>query len=80
MNECCRQVIPPLLRVDGPYGSLSMRYQRYGRLLLIGGGVGITPLLAILKDVYQLDMSAAAKAKVMLLIHNYCCIITMPLL
>ena len=34
--------------VDGPYGSLTLPYQRYPTLLLVAGGIGITPLASLL--------------------------------
>lgn len=51
------------MRIDSPYGRLPMRYKSYSQLVLVGGGVGVTPLVSILKDVFQLDMSAEAKAR-----------------
>ena len=41
-----------LIRSDGPYGDLSFNYRRYGNLLLAGGGIGITPIISVLKDIY----------------------------
>jgi ferredoxin-NADP reductase len=40
--------LPPL-RLDGPYGHLSLTPDDYSRLLLLGGGVGITPLTSTLR-------------------------------
>ncbi|MGA4542632.1 ferredoxin reductase family protein [Uniformispora flossi] len=34
---------------EGPYGALTGRHQRSGKVLLIAGGVGITPLRALLE-------------------------------
>jgi predicted ferric reductase len=45
-------------RVDGPYGNLTIDYQRYPVILLIAGGIGITPIMGILKDLYRVgDLS-----------------------
>ena len=37
--------------LDGPYGSLTLSYERYPTLLLVAGGIGITPLASILYSV-----------------------------
>jgi len=40
---------PPIttpMRVDGPYGHLSVDFQQYPRVLFMAGGIGITPLIA----------------------------------
>jgi len=38
--------------VDGPYGSLRLDYHRYSHLMLVAGGIGFTPILGLLKDIY----------------------------
>lgn len=44
----------PWIRIDGPYGnSLPSGFRRYAGLCLVGGGVGITPIIGMLKDIYQ---------------------------
>lgn len=40
------------IRSDGPYGVHNFNYRRYGVLVLVGGGVGVTPVISILKDLY----------------------------
>jgi len=40
------------MRVDGPYGKHRVEYRRYPILLLTAGGIGITPIISILKDLY----------------------------
>ncbi|XP_058089938.1 ferric reduction oxidase 6-like [Magnolia sinica] len=37
--------------VEGPYGHESMHHLRYENLVLIAGGIGISPFLAILRDI-----------------------------
>ena len=37
------------MRIDGPYGKLSIHLPTYPSLLLLGGGVGVTPLTSILR-------------------------------
>ena len=39
---------PVKVSVDGPYGSLTIPYERYPTLLLVAGGIGITPLASLL--------------------------------
>ena len=45
------------VRVDGPYGNISFNYKRYENLLLIGAGVGVTPLISVVKDLYNIGVS-----------------------
>jgi len=40
------------IKVDGPYGNLNLNYHRYTNLLLVAGGIGITPILGLLKDLF----------------------------
>ncbi|KAF6137091.1 hypothetical protein GIB67_030855 [Kingdonia uniflora] len=37
---------------EGPYGPVSMDFLRYDSLLLVAGGIGITPFLSILQELY----------------------------
>ncbi|KAI9084739.1 hypothetical protein K1719_033145 [Acacia pycnantha] len=41
----------PKLLIDGPYGAPAQDYKNYEVLLLVGLGIGATPLISILKDV-----------------------------
>ena len=52
------------LRVDGPYGRFSLDHKRYPTVVLIGGGVGVTPLISLLRDVYRTDMSEQRRARI----------------
>jgi len=39
--------------VDGPYGHCAVRWEEYTSLILIAGGIGVTPMIAILDDLYE---------------------------
>ncbi|VVA12646.1 Hypothetical predicted protein [Prunus dulcis] len=41
----------PRLLIDGPYGAPAQDYKEYEVLLLVGLGIGATPLISIVKDV-----------------------------
>lgn len=41
----------PKLLIDGPYGAPAQDYKMYDVLLLVGLGIGATPLISIVKDV-----------------------------
>lgn len=41
----------PKLLIDGPYGAPAQDYKDYDVLLLVGLGIGATPLISIIKDV-----------------------------
>ncbi|KAL8166372.1 hypothetical protein V2J09_007871 [Rumex salicifolius] len=41
----------PKLMIDGPYGAPAQDYKNYDVLLLVGLGIGATPLISIVKDV-----------------------------
>ncbi|KAL6278582.1 hypothetical protein ACE6H2_022183 [Prunus campanulata] len=41
----------PRLQIDGPYGAPAQDYKEYEVLLLVGLGIGATPLISIVKDV-----------------------------
>ncbi|XP_010475733.1 PREDICTED: respiratory burst oxidase homolog protein B [Camelina sativa] len=41
----------PRLLIDGPYGAPAQDYRNYDVLLLVGLGIGATPLISIIRDV-----------------------------
>lgn len=43
----------PWIRIDGPYGHLEFNIRRYECLFLAGGGVGVTPVMGIMKDLFN---------------------------
>jgi len=52
------------VRVDGPYGNLHLNYRRFPAVLLVAGGIGFTPMLGILKDMFDVgDLNPHAKPK-----------------
>ncbi|CAI2162458.1 10792_t:CDS:2 [Funneliformis geosporum] len=42
--------VPLNLRIDGPYGKPSIDFMQYRTVALICGGIGITPMISILRD------------------------------
>eukprot|EP00644_Phytophthora_capsici_P018162 jgi/Phyca11/114016/e_gw1.25.637.1 len=61
---CTRHGIEPEVYVDGYYGaSLKDTYQSYNTVVLIGGGVGMTPLLSVLEDICTTAENRQAQAR-----------------
>ena len=52
-ESCSAENKQALVRCDGPYGDLGFNYRRYGTLLLVGGGIGITPIMSVVRDIYD---------------------------
>ncbi|ETV78069.1 hypothetical protein H257_08280 [Aphanomyces astaci] len=49
-NRLKQHAIPlPSVAIDGPVGAPSMEYANYSTVVLIGGGIGVTPFASILK-------------------------------
>jgi len=44
------KLLPPI-RVDGPYGTASGDVLLYTHIVLVGGGIGVTPFISILKSI-----------------------------
>ncbi|XP_057804279.1 ferric reduction oxidase 8, mitochondrial isoform X2 [Salvia miltiorrhiza] len=44
-----RECIP--VAVEGPYGPASTEFLRYNNLLMVAGGIGVTPFLSILREI-----------------------------
>ncbi|VAH19959.1 unnamed protein product [Triticum turgidum subsp. durum] len=41
----------PKVLIDGPYGAPAQDYKQYDTLLLVGLGIGATPMISIIKDI-----------------------------
>ncbi|CAK4912460.1 unnamed protein product [Aphanomyces euteiches] len=50
-RECEATQQPPVVYMDGFYGASLQLYNEYSTVCLVGGGIGVTPLLAVLEDV-----------------------------
>lgn len=48
--------MPTWICIDGPYGVQDFNYRRYPVLLLAGGGIGITPVMCMMKDMYDVGI------------------------
>ncbi|RIA84808.1 ferric reductase like transmembrane component-domain-containing protein [Glomus cerebriforme] len=42
--------VPLKMRVDGPYGKTSLDFMQHNTVVLVSGGIGITPMISILRD------------------------------
>lgn len=52
----------PRVMIDGPFGSASEDFDKYETVLLVGGGIGVTPFASILKTIwYRLNNFSEAK-------------------
>ena len=51
------------IRVDGPYGLHDFNFRRFPVMLLVGGGVGITPVMGMLKDIYNVGRYTETERK-----------------
>jgi len=55
------------VRVDGPYGHLKLNYRRFPVLVLVAGGIGMTPVMGILRDMFRIgDIDPKARQ------HRHC--------
>jgi predicted ferric reductase len=43
------------IRADGPYGKWPMNYARYPNVMLVCGGVGVTPCIALLRHIFHVN-------------------------
>mmetsp|Transcript_26788 Transcript_26788/g.56565 ORF Transcript_26788/g.56565 Transcript_26788/m.56565 type:complete len:806 (-) Transcript_26788:177-2594(-) len=66
------------IRVDGPYGKLPFNYCRYGSILFVGGGIGITPIIGILKDIFANSENDSKKKTPNLCIKKVSVVWVMP--
>jgi predicted ferric reductase len=47
------------IRVDGPYGKWPFNFARYNTVVLIAGGVGVTPSMALIRHIYHINRITA---------------------
>jgi predicted ferric reductase len=45
------------VRCDGPYGRFTIDFRRFQTVVVVGGGVGVTPCIATLRDIFRVDMT-----------------------
>nr|XP_043606808.1 respiratory burst oxidase homolog protein C-like [Erigeron canadensis] len=50
----------PNVKIDGPYGAPAQDYKKYDVVLLVGLGIGATPMISIVKDIVN-NMKAKQK-------------------
>ncbi|EGZ15305.1 hypothetical protein PHYSODRAFT_506860 [Phytophthora sojae] len=50
-EDCKKDNVLPTIYVDGYYGGSLEMYDEYSTVCLVGGGIGVTPLFAILEDI-----------------------------
>jgi len=58
IQEYCRNATPEQkkklwISVQGPYGNIRLTYWRYPSNILVSAGIGIAPVISILKDCYR---------------------------
>jgi respiratory burst oxidase len=62
LSKTCDQL---WIRVDGPYGNHKLNYRRYPVSLMVGGGIGISPVIGMVKDIYNVgDLSSIDQATI----------------
>nr|API61821.1 respiratory burst oxidase-like protein B [Fragaria x ananassa] len=59
----------PKLLIDGPYGAPAQDYKNYEVLLLVGLGIGATPLISIVKDVLN-NIKRQKELEAQMLVEN----------
>jgi predicted ferric reductase len=50
------------VRADGPYGRVALNFRRYEHVVAVAGGVGITPVLCLFRDLSRYGVGAEAAA------------------
>ncbi|RLN51850.1 hypothetical protein BBJ29_008010 [Phytophthora kernoviae] len=64
-EDCKRNNVLPTVYMDGYYGASLEMYDEYSTVCLVGGGIGVTPLFAILEDIVaKLQQGGSLRQKV----------------
>jgi len=53
----------PWVRIDGPYGVHDFNFRSFPSIMMVGGGVGITPVIGMLKDIYNVGNFSKLESK-----------------
>ncbi|RHY01707.1 hypothetical protein DYB25_004314 [Aphanomyces astaci] len=64
LHELIDQGQFPALFLDGPVGAPTQAYSQYKTILMVGGGIGVTPFASVLKDVVTEMRSRKAGGRV----------------
>eukprot|EP01105_Mastigella_eilhardi_P018833 TRINITY_DN4392_c0_g1_i2.p1 TRINITY_DN4392_c0_g1~~TRINITY_DN4392_c0_g1_i2.p1 ORF type:complete len:1205 (-),score=276.71 TRINITY_DN4392_c0_g1_i2:2925-6539(-) len=51
------------VRADGPYGHFSVPFKRYPVLVLVAGGIGVTPMISVLRGIFGAENADGSEAK-----------------
>ncbi len=53
----------PAVKIDGPYGKVVINPRRYRSLVFVCGGIGVTPMISMLRWYYLINTTAEVAAK-----------------
>ena len=61
--ESCHNGDHPYVRVDGPYGRVVINPRRYASLVFVSGGIGVTPMISMLRWYYLINTPPEVASK-----------------
>jgi ferredoxin-NADP reductase len=53
----------PTVRIDGPYGKVVINPRRYRSLVFVCGGIGVTPMISMLRWYYLINTAPEVAAR-----------------
>jgi len=71
LNELAQNRQRLYVRAEGPYGDINLNYRRFPFMLLVCGGIGITPVMGIIRDCFSRPHKKRA-------LHTVYCIWSIP--
>ena len=74
-DGCSVGVQAPRIIIDGPFGAPAQEHAKFRQVLLIGMGIGITPMLSIMRDALHrlVELPAAASGLEVMQSSEQCC-------